>query len=372
MRAAAGGVAALEEVAEAQPDVSGVLRALAGPKEVDVTALRELLQRAAQRIFEEERRAAAMPGRSELREKLEAIVSTANKLAKLVADPAVINAEPEIHEAFGGPEGLDVPMALVRLRRFAEAGMQRIPEGPGRTTTAPAYGRFGGQLLCACIIAEVWRCLYRRTPDSKTPRAQEACAALWQAAGERQSERVESGEVDEGAAWQRHLANVCRVAEPRALTRRSRLVKKGELQLVNYQTPECQANFLLDPSNKTVWAAEQQIAALFGTDRNVVAKHLKYFHEDKRSDRERTCVNIALVRQEGHLKYFYDDKGVEHYSLDAILSVGYRVSPKRAKPFRQFANRTLNKAPDPQAVLEQVQQIVAEIFSTGTKLTKDS
>jgi hypothetical protein len=143
-----------EEVTEAPLNVSGVLKALEGPKKRDVKALREPLERAAMRIFEEERRAGAMPPRSELRDKLDDIAATANKLAKLVIDPAVLNAEPEIYTAFGALEGLDVPMAMARLVKFAEDAMRQIPEGAGRTTAAPAYGRFGGQLLCACVIAQ--------------------------------------------------------------------------------------------------------------------------------------------------------------------------------------------------------------------------
>ena len=55
---------------------------------------------------------------------------------------------------------------------------------------------------------------------------------------------------------------------------------QGELQLISYQTPECQAEFRLDPSNETVWATQQQIADAFGITTNTVGEHLKNVFRD--------------------------------------------------------------------------------------------
>ncbi len=113
---------------------------------------------------------------------------------------------------------------------------------------------------------------------------------------------------------------------------------QGEFQLFHYETADGRAEFALDPSNETVWATQQQIADLFGVDRSDVAKHLKNIYDANELEQTATCANIAQVRQEGSRQV---SRAVAHYSLDAILSVGYRVSSKRATEFRKYATQIL-------------------------------
>lgn len=97
--------------------------------------------------------------------------------------------------------------------------------------------------------------------------------------------------------------------------------------------------FPIDMEGDTVWATQQQIADLFGVDRSVVGKHIKNVFDTNELERgEATCAKIAQVRSEGSRSVSRD---VEHYSLDVILAVGYRVSGKRATAFRQWASRVL-------------------------------
>ncbi len=110
---------------------------------------------------------------------------------------------------------------------------------------------------------------------------------------------------------------------------------QGELQLVHYQTPECQADFSLDPSNETVWATQQQIAAAFDVAENTVTGHLKNIFRDGELDEAAVARKIRARGKDGKVY------NILHYSLDAILSVGYRVSSKRATAFRQWATQTL-------------------------------
>ncbi len=112
---------------------------------------------------------------------------------------------------------------------------------------------------------------------------------------------------------------------------------QGELQLVRYQTPECQADFRLDPSNETVWATQQQIADAFGIASNTVTEHLKNIYREGELDEEATARKLRGVGKNGK------EYNLLHYSLDAILSVGYRVSSKRATAFRQWATQTLKE-----------------------------
>lgn len=110
---------------------------------------------------------------------------------------------------------------------------------------------------------------------------------------------------------------------------------QGELGLVAYVTAECSAQFTLDAPNGTVWATQQQIAAAFGIASNTVTEHLKRIFSEGELEEAAVARRIRATGPDGK-QYNY-----LHYSLDAILSVGYRVSSKRATAFRQWASGVL-------------------------------
>jgi hypothetical protein len=88
----------------------------------------------------------------------------------------------------------------------------------------------------------------------------------------------------------------------------------------------------------TFWMTQSQIAELFGVDRSVVTKHLLNAYEDGELDPISTCAKIAQVRQEGGRAV---TRQIEQYNLDAIISVGYRVSSKQGTIFRRWATGVL-------------------------------
>lgn len=97
--------------------------------------------------------------------------------------------------------------------------------------------------------------------------------------------------------------------------------------------------FQFDISAETIWATQQQMAALFEVDQSVIARHIKnVFAENELADNEATHAKIASVQIEGGRQVSRD---LSHYSLDMILAVGYRVSGKKATQFRQWATSKL-------------------------------
>lgn len=88
----------------------------------------------------------------------------------------------------------------------------------------------------------------------------------------------------------------------------------------------------------TVWLTQQQIAALFGRDRSVVARHIRNVFREGELDPRATCANFAQVQSEGVRTV---SREVNHYNLDAIISVGYRVNSRHGVRFRQWATHTL-------------------------------
>jgi hypothetical protein len=110
---------------------------------------------------------------------------------------------------------------------------------------------------------------------------------------------------------------------------------QGELELVHYETPECLADLMLDPSNETLWASQKQIADTFGIERSVATKHLRDIFADGELDENSVCAKFARTAEDGKTYQ------VQHYNLDAVLSVGYRVNSKKATAFRRWATQTL-------------------------------
>ena len=165
--------------------------------------LTEPLMRAAYAIFKNNRRVVT---RSELRNKLAKLRDAAEIVGKIVLDPDILAIDPHLHEAFGAPEGLDVPGAMDRLTRLVDRHLRELDAAKGQkgpTTTAALYGYQNPRLLCAAVIAEAWRRCRGNPPAHTTMRAQDACAAAGRA-----SSRVQSGDTREGAAWEGHLRRV--------------------------------------------------------------------------------------------------------------------------------------------------------------------
>lgn len=91
---------------------------------------------------------------------------------------------------------------------------------------------------------------------------------------------------------------------------------------------------------ETVWLTQAQMAELFGTSTDNISLHLKNIYTDNELDEPATTEDFSVVRQEGARQV---KRQIKHYNLDAIISVGYRVSSTRATQFRIWATRTLRQ-----------------------------
>ncbi|HEX5676355.1 MAG TPA: RhuM family protein [Alcanivorax sp.] len=85
----------------------------------------------------------------------------------------------------------------------------------------------------------------------------------------------------------------------------------------------------------TVWLTLAQLAELFGRDKSVISRHLRNIFRDFELERESVVAKNATTASDGKVYQ------VEHFNLDAIISVGYRVNSHRATRFRQWATRVL-------------------------------
>lgn len=86
--------------------------------------------------------------------------------------------------------------------------------------------------------------------------------------------------------------------------------------------------------NETVWLTQQQITELFQRERTVITKHINNVFKEKELDEESNVHFLHIANS---------DKPVKIYSLDVIISVGYRVKSQRGTQFRQWANKVLKE-----------------------------
>ncbi|MGS4948271.1 RhuM family protein [Meridianimarinicoccus sp. RP-17] len=107
-----------------------------------------------------------------------------------------------------------------------------------------------------------------------------------------------------------------------------------EIEFVEYSDPgkHDALSFALDPGTETIWATQAQMAELFGTKQPNISTHLKNIFDEGELQ---SASNIKKINIAGSAK------PVTVYSLDTVISVGYRVNSKAATRFRQWATQTL-------------------------------
>jgi hypothetical protein len=93
--------------------------------------------------------------------------------------------------------------------------------------------------------------------------------------------------------------------------------------------------------NENIWLSQKRIADLFGVDRSTVTKHLGNIFEDEELDEEVVCAIFAHTTSHGAIEGKTQSSSTKFYNLDAILSVGYRVSSLQATQFRIWATAVL-------------------------------
>lgn len=107
---------------------------------------------------------------------------------------------------------------------------------------------------------------------------------------------------------------------------------KGELIL--YQTEDGLTKIDVRMENETVWLTRNQMADLFDRDISVIGRHIRNIFEEGELVEESNVQKMHIANS---------DKPVEFYSLDVIISVGYRVKSLRGTQFRIWANSILRE-----------------------------
>ena len=103
-------------------------------------------------------------------------------------------------------------------------------------------------------------------------------------------------------------------------------------KIVIYRTADGQTAIDVKLENETVWLSANQMAALFDRDEKTIRKHINNVFSENELEKEN---NTHFLRVDGV------KQPVAFYTLDVIISVGYRVKSQRGTQFRIWANRIL-------------------------------
>ena len=132
-------------------------------------------------------------------------------------------------------------------------------------------------------------------------------------------------------------------------------------EIIIFQTADSQTQVEVKFENETVWLSQSQIAELFQRERTVITKHINNVFKEDELDKKSNVQKMHIANS---------DKPVEFYSLDTIISVGYRVKSKRGTEFRIWATKRLKEYLVQgyalnQKRLDQLQQTIQLIQQSG-------
>ncbi|OUJ70447.1 virulence protein RhuM/Fic/DOC family protein [Hymenobacter crusticola] len=111
-------------------------------------------------------------------------------------------------------------------------------------------------------------------------------------------------------------------------------------EILFYAAPDGSTQVQVQVETDTVWLTQRQMAELFAKDLRTISEHLGNLYREGELERAATIRKFRIVRLEGKRQV---ERDVEHYNLDVIISVGYRVKSAQGTQFRIWATRILRE-----------------------------
>ncbi len=93
-------------------------------------------------------------------------------------------------------------------------------------------------------------------------------------------------------------------------------------------------------ADEDLWLTQGQLVEIYQTSKSNVSEHIKHIFEDGELTKETTVRNFRTVQIEGSRKV---EREVEHYNLDMVIALGYRVQSQVATRFRRWATQRLHE-----------------------------
>ena len=116
--------------------------------------------------------------------------------------------------------------------------------------------------------------------------------------------------------------------------------EKNKNYLIIYQDDNGLVKVNVRFANEDVWLTQGQLAEIYDTTQENVSMHISNIYKDGELEHERTYKKFLLVRQEGTRSV---QRNIDHYNLDMIIALGYRVQSQVATRFRRWATERLHE-----------------------------
>ncbi len=111
-------------------------------------------------------------------------------------------------------------------------------------------------------------------------------------------------------------------------------------KIIIYTSPDNETEIQVSFEKDTAWLSLSQIVDLFDSSKANISEHLSHIFSEWELDESSTVRKFRIVQKEGKREV---TREIDHYNLDAIISVGYRVNSKRGTAFRIWATTRLKE-----------------------------
>ena len=113
-----------------------------------------------------------------------------------------------------------------------------------------------------------------------------------------------------------------------------------ENEILLYSDENGKTNVSVRFADEDVWVTAVQLAEIYNTTRQNIGQHLENIYNDKELPKEATIKKFFIVQQEGSRQV---KREIDHYNLDIIIAIGYRVQSDVAVRFRRWATEHLHE-----------------------------
>lgn len=142
-------------------------------------------------------------------------------------------------------------------------------------------------------------------------------------------------------------------------------MEKGEI-VVYKESDSAEFQIEVRVEDDTIWLTQTQIVSLFASSKANVSEHIKHIFLSKELEPDTTVRKFRTVQIEGKRKV---RRNIDHYNLDMIISVGYRVNSIRGTQFRIWANKILKEyLLKGHAINNRLEKVEDEVFHIKEKV----
>ena len=117
-------------------------------------------------------------------------------------------------------------------------------------------------------------------------------------------------------------------------------IRSSTAEFLTFELQAKQDSIEVRFEDETIWLTQKMMATLFDVESNTITYHLQEIYKSGELERESTTRKFRVVQTEGARQV---NREVDHYNLDAVISVGYRVNSIRATQFRRWATQVLKQ-----------------------------